>query len=644
MKKSGLQTWLYSSLGVAAVFIIVLVVNALGSRVKTRIDLTQEKAYTLSKGTRAILAKLDTPIQIRFYTTRGDARMPVQLKAYAQHVEDLLGEYRQASKGQIEIQKLDPEPDSDAEDSAKLDGIEPQQLQLDMEPIYLGLSISMLDQKEALPFLSPERERLLEYDLSRAISRVMTPEKPTIGIMSSLQPAGMPMNPMMMRMGQRGAQPWVIYSELKRDFNVKTIEMTADTIPDDVKVLVVIHPKGITDAGQYAIDQFVLRGGKLLAMLDPMAALDRSAANGPMGMNMGSSSTLDKLLKAWGLTFDSGKVVADMNFTAQTREGPNPAILLLNEKAINRNDVITADANNVWLYFAGGFTGTPAQGLTQTVLLHSTGNSQLIDGMSAQFGGRKLVQDFTPSNTEYALALRLNGKFKTAFPEGKPKAAEPPSPDKPEDKDKDKDKDKKAGEGLKESKADGVVVLIGDSDFVQDQIAVEELQNPFGGGGQRMIMPKNGNLAFAQAAIEQLTGDENLITVRSRASRERPFTVVNEMQAKAESAYRSKIKELETSLSDTQSKLNQLQQSKQEKGEKGQRFILSPEQQAEITNFRKKETEVKTQLKEERKNLRGDIDSLQNRIKWLNIALMPFLVTCAGVGLAVVRHQRRAAR
>src|SRR3954469_15253249 len=182
--KKGLETWLYSSLGVLAMFAIIVVINSIASRAKVRVDLTAEKAYTLSAGTRAILAKLDTPVQIRFYCTRSDNRMPVMLKTYAQRVEDLLGEYRQASKGQIEIQKLDPEPDSDAEDSAKLDGIEPQQ-QLESEPIYLGLSVSMLDQKEAVPFLSPDRERLLEYDISRAISRVMTPEKPTVGIMSS---------------------------------------------------------------------------------------------------------------------------------------------------------------------------------------------------------------------------------------------------------------------------------------------------------------------------------------------------------------------------------------------------------------------------------------------------------------------------
>jgi ABC-type uncharacterized transport system involved in gliding motility auxiliary subunit len=641
MKKKGLETWLYSTLGVVAMLFIVIVVNAIAARAKVRVDLTAEKAYTLSQGTRAILAKLDTPVQIRFYETRGDNRMPVVLKTYAQRVEDLLGEYRQASKGMIEIQKLDPVPDSDAEDSAKLDGIEGAPLE-GGEPVYLGISVSMLDQKEAIPFLSPDRERLLEYEISRAISRVMSPTKPVLGVMSPLPFAGQQMNPMMARMGGgRGTPAWAIYNELKNDYTVKTVEMTADKIPDDVKVLVLIHPKSISDTAQYAIDQFILRGGKLVAFLDPMGVLDRSAANGPMGMSMGSSSTLDKLLKAWGLNFDATKVVADLDFVGRTREGRQPAVLALTEKAINRDDVITADADNLFFAFAGAITGTPVAGLKETVLLHSSKNSQLIDGMGAQFGGEKLMQDFQPSNTEYPLAVRLNGKFKTAFPEGKPKAEEkPPAPgEKPEEK----KPETPAEPGLKEAKDESSVVIFGDSDFIQDQLSVQEAVNPF--GGQRMVIPANGNLALAQAAIDQLTGDNNLIAVRSRASRERQFTVVKAMQAKAESAYRNKIKELEASLADAQSKLNELQRAKGDKGAQGgQRFILSPEQQQEIANFRKKEAEVKVQLKEERKKLRTDIDSLENRTKWINIALMPAIVAAAGVGLAVVRHKRRAAR
>lgn len=631
MKNKGLETWLYSSLGVAAMFGIIVLIYALASNVNKRIDLTAERAYTLSSGTRAILSKLDTPVQIRFYCTRGDNRMPVMLKTYAQRVEDLLGEFRQASKGQIEIQKLDPAPDSDAEDSARLDGIEGQ-ARMEGEPFYLGVSVSMLDQKQALPFLSPDRERLLEYDLARALSRVISTTKPVIGVMSPLPYGGQPMNPMMMRMGQQGQPPWVLISELKRDFTVKDVPLAAEEIPADIKVLVLIHPKGITDAAQYAIDQFVLRGGKLVAFLDPLSVLDRSAAGNPMGMNMGSQSSLDKLLSAWGIAFDGSKVVADLDFVGRTREGRQPAVLALNEKATNREDIVSAESNNLIFAFAGAFSGTPAEGLKQTILVHSSKNSQLAEPMSAQSGGEKLVKDFVSANTEHTLALRLTGKFKTAFPDGKPKAAAPTADATPE---------KKLDEpGLKESKEDGAVVLIGDSDFIQDQLTVQEMVNPF--GGQRMVTPVNSNLAFAQSAIEQVAGDSNLVAVRSRASRERQFIVVRQMQAKAESAFQAKIKALEGSLAETQNKLNELQRTKADKG--GQRFILSPEQQLEINNFRNKERDMKIQLKEERKKLRTGIDSLENSIKWINIALMPALVAAAGIALALLRLQRRAAR
>jgi ABC-type uncharacterized transport system involved in gliding motility auxiliary subunit len=633
MKNKGLETWLYSSLGVAAMFGIIVIVNALASSFNKRVDLTAERAYTLSAGTRAILSKLDTPVQIRFYSTRSDSRMPVFLKTYGQRVEDLLGEFRQASRGQIEIQKLDPAPDSDAEDSARLDGIEGQ-ARVEGEPFYLGLSVSMLDQKQAIPFLAPDRERLLEYDLARAISRVITTEKPVIGVMSPLPYGGQPTNPMMMRMGQSGQQPWVFISELKRDFNVRDIPFGAEDIPKEVKVLVLIHPKGISDASQYAVDQFLLRGGKLVAMLDPQGVLDRSGAGNPMGMSSGSRSSLDKLLAAWGLSFESSKVVADLDFVGRTRDGRQPAVLALNEKASNRDDIVSAQANNLIFAFAGAFSGTPAEGLKQTVLVRSSKNSQLVDPMSAQMGGERLIKDFVSSNTEQVLALRLTGRFKTAFAEGKPKSA--PAPGAPEEP-----KDQKPAEpGLKESKEDGAVLLIGDSDFIQDQLSVQEMMNPF--GGQRMVMPVNSNIAFAQSSIEQLAGDSNLVAVRSRASRERQFTVVRQMQAKAEAAFQAKIKSLEASLAEAQNKLNELQRTKGDKG--GQRFILSPEQQQEINNFRNKERDVKIQLKEERKKLRIGIDSLENMIKWLNIALMPVLVAAAGIALALLRLQRRAAR
>jgi ABC-type uncharacterized transport system involved in gliding motility auxiliary subunit len=433
---------------------------------------------------------------------------------------------------------------------------------------------------------------------------------------------------------QQRQEPWAFITELQHDFNVKQVEMTADKIPDDIQVLVVIHPRGISETAEFAIDQFVLRGGRLVAFLDPRAVLDRMGEEmGAMGAPA-STSNLDKLLKAWGLSFDTSNVVADMNYFAHTRQGRAPAILILTDQAMNREDIVTADADNVIMALAGTFAGTPAQGLKESVLIESSPNSQLVDSMMAQFGGESIASNFSASGKEFPLAVRLTGKFKTAFPEGKPKPSKPGPEEEENEPNQQKKTDEKPGPTLKESTKDTTVVLIGDSDIVQDQIAVRELQNPF---GPRWIMPANGNLGFAQSVVEQLSGDSDLIAMRSRASRERPFTVVKKIQAEAEANYRSKIKDLENSLTETQRKMNELQKGK----ENGQRFILSPEQQQELASFQQKEADVKSQLKVVRKQVRADIDSLETRVKWLNIAAMPAVVALSGIGLALFRRRRR---
>ena len=228
----------------------------------------------------------------------------------------MLTEYRQAAHGKLIIEKYDPQPDSDAEDSARLDGVEGETLR-NGDRFYMGLAISLVEEKQAIPFLDPNRERLLEYDLSRAISRVITPEKPVVGIMSPLPVFGLPSNPMMQRMGQQGQQPWVIVNELKNDFNVQRVAMDVDKIEDDIKVLMVIHPREISDKAQYALDQFIMRGGKLIAFLDPLPMVDTKEQNQMFGNIPNSGSSLEKLLKAWGLSFETTKVVADMNFKMQ---------------------------------------------------------------------------------------------------------------------------------------------------------------------------------------------------------------------------------------------------------------------------------------------------------------------------------------
>ena len=641
MKKKNLEMLFYSAAGLGAMGVALIAFNVITNSVKERVDLTKEKAYTLSPGTKAILRKLDTPVKVRFYCTQSENATPetVFLKAYAKRVEDLLAEYKQVAGSKLIVERYDPQPDSDAEDSARLDGIEGQTLS-NGEKFYLGLAVSLLDEKQAIPFLAPNRERLLEYDLSRAISRAVTPDKPVVGIMSPLPVFGMPANPMMMRMGQQGQEPWVLVNELKNDFNVRRVGMEVDKIDDDIKVLLLLHPREISDKAQYAVDQFIMRGGKLLAFLDPLPLVDAREQNQMLGSIPNSGSSMEKLLKAWGISFDTSKVVADLNFKMKVGGRNNqpqdaPAFLSVTTEGINNDDIVTSQIDNIWLPFAGAFSGTPVQGLKETVLLKSTTQSQLVDGFMANLSGENIIKDFKPSGTAYALAIRLSGKFKTAFPNGKPE--EKKDEDKKEgDKKDEKAAEKKPDDSLKETKQDNVVILVGDADMLYDHFALRQMQSPFGA----LSMAMNGNLNFAQNAIEQLAGDNNLIGVRSRATQNRPFTLVKKMQAQAEENYRSKIKELEDSLAETQRRLNELQQKK----EKGQRFILSPEQQAEVENFRKKEAEVKIKLKEERKKLRRDIDSLENRLKWFNIAAMPLVVSASGLTLAFYKRKRTSAK
>jgi ABC-type uncharacterized transport system involved in gliding motility auxiliary subunit len=642
MKEKKVETLLFSTVGVAVMFVIVVAVNLIGATFKQRLDLTKEKSYTLSKGTRAILAKLDSPVELRFYFSQSQARIPPQFKTFAKRVEDLLSEFRQASHGNLEVKKLDPQPDSEAEDLANLDGVEGQMTETG-DKFYLGLAVSLDPHKVAMPFLNPGRDRLLEYDLARAISQVLSTNKPVMGIMTALPIFGQPMNPMMMRMGQQGQDPWVFVSELKKDYEVKQLQPDVDKIDDDIKVLMLVHPKDLKDATQYAIDQFIMRGGKLIACLDPMSLSDVNRQN-PMMPMPGGASNLDKLLKAWGITFDTTKVAADMNFARKLMTRGNqseiiPTVLFVTDVGISKDDVVANQIDEVLLPFPGVFTGTPVSGLKQTVLLRTTKKSQLVEPFMSQMNPSKIVEDFKASDTSYALAVRLEGKFKTAFPEGKP---ETKADD--QDKDKDKDKDEKKTEkkdaaktdSLKETKTDNAVLLVGDTDFLSDQFSVQ-VGNFF---GQKIIQPRNGNLALTQNIVEQFAGDQNLIGVRSRGTLNRPFTVVKEMQARANERYQAEIAKLQKEADEANHKLGELQGKKQE----GQRHILSREQQEEIEKFKQRRAEANKELKKTRRKLQQEIDSLQLRTTILNIAGMPLVVAAVGIALAVIRKQKTKAQ
>jgi len=379
-----------------------------------------------------------------------------------------------------------------------------------------------------------------------------------------------------------------------------------------------------------------MRGGKLVGFLDSASVVDRRNDNSMLGQMPGGGSSLDKLVTAWGLKFDTSKVAADLNYKMPLmgRNGQpsdEPAFLSVSEAGINKDDIATSQIGDVWLPLSGVFTGTPVAGLKETVLLKTTKDSELVDSMMAGLGGQNIINDFKPSGTEYALAVRLTGKFKTAFPDGKPKDA------KAEAKPADAKVPDNAPPGLKECKADNSVVLFGDADFIYDQFAIEK-QNAF---GMTLVRQLNGNLNLAQNVIEQMAGDNDLIGLRSRAVQTHPLTRIREMEAKADEAFQSKIKEFEDSKRETQEKISELQRNK-DQGQ--QRFILSPEQQSELDKLQQKAAEINKQLKQEKKELAREKDSLQNWLKWSNILVMPGLVTISGIGLAIIKRKRTSAK
>jgi ABC-type uncharacterized transport system involved in gliding motility auxiliary subunit len=516
------------------------------------------------------------------------------------------------------IELYNPMPDSEDEDAAQLDGVEPQQL-FSGEQFYLGLTVSQLDRKQAIPAVSAQRERLLEYDLARAIARVATAERPVLGLMSALPVLGERFNPMT----RQSSEPWVLANELKRDFNVKLVPFMAEAIDPEIKTLLVIHPRDLPETTEYALDQFVLRGGKLIAFVDPYAYFDQQ--QGPMpGMGGGgTSSSLPTLFKAWGVEMNPGKVLADVVYASGAGQRYTPTVLTLNRTALNRDDVVTSQIETLLYAFGGAFDVKPAEGLKVTELVKSSPNSMLVDNIVSTVSGDAAMKGFLPENKERPLALRLTGKFKTAFPKGK------------SEMDPKKAPAAKADASLKESAAENSVILVADVDMLNDGAAVD-VQEVF---GRRIVVPSNGNLAFAQSMVEQFSSGDALTSLRSRAASFRPLTVVRQMEAEAQKQYFGRLKALEDEVQKTTAKLQELQKARGAGAKSAQ--LMTPEQQLEIENFKKRVTETRKELKELRKNLRQDAEALVFWTKVANIALIPLLVILLGLAVFFVKRRRQ---
>ena len=620
-----------AALGVAALVTIALLANwliALTPIGSHGADFTENKTHTLSAGTRAILTQLDTPVVMRYYATRDSNYMPEQLKLHMRRVDDLLKEYSNISKGKLRLENLDPQPDTDAEDSANLDGINGQRM--NEQNLYFGVAISCLDKTSVLPFLNPNEETMLEYQLSKAIAEVSTATKPKIGIMSALDLKGTPA----MMPGQPPAQGWVIYQQLKQSFDLVDISMEAATIdPKQIKVLLLFHPAGITPEAEYSVDQYLLNGGTVVACLDPYsvaAQMTNPAGNPMMGQQQSNptTSTLPTLLSAWGVNFESGLVLADPTSATKLgggREGI-AVLTLVKDSMPEKDNVITKDLGSVTLFLPGAFTKTGAAGITAHTLIKSSTRAGFVDSLKASQLDPTLARTLRSNGTAYDLVTHLSGKFKSAFPDGKPKPTTQGTAN----------KDAPKPESLKEATANGNVFLIGDVDAFYDRFAYN-VQNF---GGTQMATPSNGNASLLFNLLDQAIGSKYLIGSRSRSAIARPFTVVQKMEADFNKTVGVKIEEFQVKQKAAQEKLSDLQAQKS----RGSELYLSPAQEAEIKKLREEQVEYSKLIRGQEKDLRRQKDKLASSITLLNVAAMPALVVFIGFALFIKRRSATRAR
>jgi len=609
---------------------------ALTSAFRLRLDLTDERLYSLSEGTRAYLRTLPRPVQIKLYATRGET-MPIFLRQYAQRVEDLLREYVRLSKGKLTLEVYDPHPDSDEEEWARKYGIEGRSLDMLGEgpPIFLGVVAVSGAREAALPFLSPENEPRLEYELTRLLHEVTRTQKPRVGLLSSLNLLGDAPAPF----GGRPTPAWTFARELQALYEVVTVSPTDDQLPENLAALVIVHPKELDEDLLYAVDQYVVGGGRLLVFLDPLC-LAEVESRGPMGAAFGltgARSDLNKLTEAWGFTLRP-MLVADPVTATPVRAGDGPptrnaAWLTLTGALIEQGEIATSGLNILMLPFAGAFSGTAASGLTQTPLLRASEQAGLSDPMMIAMGG-DLLREITPDPSARLLAVRLSGLFPSAFPDGRPapKADGTHATDQPPSQES-KPESSEHPRHLSKGEKTGVVVLVGDVDLLYDRFAIDRTSF----FGYEVAQLANDNLNFAWNLVEQLAGNEALISLRSRGNFHRPFHRVQAIERRALEQWRAEEQRLMEQLQRTRERLAQLRRVQ----DPNQQVIVTEEQRREIERFRKEQFETERQLKEVRKQRRRDIERLGWTIKTINLTAMPLVV--AGFGLARGWRRRRRA-
>ncbi|MGF1525397.1 MAG: Gldg family protein [Candidatus Competibacterales bacterium] len=626
-----------TSLVALAVLFVALVALSNGLLKGLRLDLTEDRLYTLSAGTRNIVAAIDEPINLYFYFSEEASQAVPGLRVYASRVRELLEEYAQAAGGNIRLQVVDPEPFSEAEDRATQLGLQGVPVG-NGQSLYFGLAgTNALDGVEAIPFFQPDKEAFLEYDVSKLVHTLANPKQPVVGLITTLPMAG-GFNP---ALGQP-QQPWVVYRQLQQQFEVRTLAPeTLSAVDADVDVLMVVHPKALPPGAVYAIDQFVLRGGKALLFVDPHAEAEQPAnPRDPSAMFAERASNVPELLENWGVQLDTTQVMGDrrLALSVGTRPGAAPvqhlAILGLGREQLAATDVVTGELSSLNLAFPGHIAVLDDANTQVEPLLTTSRAAAPIEAQRVRFlaDPAQLVRDFRPTGETYNLAVRIGGSVPSAFPDGPPTAGETEGDNAAETTAEDATETEAAH--LAESQQPINVVVVADADLLTDRLWVQ-VQNFF---GQQIATPLANNGDFVVNALDNLTGNGDLIGIRGQAVSARPFTTVEALAREAGARLLAKEQELQAELNETERNLAELQRSRSDQSS----LILSAEQQAELDRFQDQKLRIRRELRQVRRELDQDIDRLGTTLKAINIGLVPLLLSVFALGAVAVRNKRRA--
>jgi ABC-type uncharacterized transport system involved in gliding motility auxiliary subunit len=492
------------------------------------------------------------------------------------------------------------------------------------EKTFLGLVALSADQEQTIPFLDPTREIHLEYDITRIVSQVQTDEKPKIGIMSALNAmGGASMNPMGM---QQRAEPWLFTKELAKDYELVSITPDQTEIPENLDLLILHHPKNLPDSFLYAVDQFVLSGGRLVVLADAFAIMDQDRS--PM-----KASVPKKLFDAWGVEMASDKIVADYGFSTRLRNRnnqieENPLWVSVDSDAFNPDQIISAELNGILLPLPGGLKKVKDSPYDYVSLARSSNNAGLVDSFKVPMGIELIKKDFVPDKEPLDYVVSITGKFKTAFEEGRPK----PNAETGKEKEETENPDKPVRPHLVEAKGENTILIFSDADFLYDAYYLNR-QNLLGFEISQMF---NDNLNLVQNAAEMLTGNKALISIRSRGRFDRPFTKVQALEQKAQAKWLAREQELVRKVEETNQALRELERGK----DADQQVIISAQQEEEIQKFTEERNRIQKELKMVRRNLRADIEKLGTKVKFVNIFLMPLIVSLGGLVYALYRRKK----